>query len=306
MNEKTIPPPLPVMTWEEIEQGRPGQVNLPELTPVPTVAERAFLALARKWHDSVQCLAEGVERAFWHPLAHDDLVLSCLLLSVEWGSEFTEVAQKQMELNRKTAAAHTYLAWTESLAWELCQCANGHGCPVIPYFEDNHAWDRWTLARVASGDRCPPAQTQAVETLTLGLDYHTSAIRSWMMDLGWIARSWLVALQAVPHLLKNLADTLDAPFKAVGLAAALVQDRDVFWTLAKSFVPPPGFEEQYQDRLKYVEEHGILEMQSPFWRTEALCRKKIEQAGLGFRMAEGRKGVRKVTASQRKNERSTP
>ena len=29
---------------------------------------------------------------------------------------------------------------------------------------------------------------------------------------------------------------------------------------------------------------GILAMLAPFWQTEAICRKAIEQVGLGFRM----------------------
>ena len=73
---------------------------------------------------------------------------------------------------------------------------------------------------------------------------------------------------------------------AAGLAARLFDKPEGFVEFAKTFTPPDGFEDQYQDRLKQIQERGILAMQDTFWRTEASCRKGIERAILGFRVSK--------------------
>jgi len=104
-----------------------------------------------------------------------------------------------------------------------------------------------------------------------------------MMEIGWIARSWLSTPEAIPLLLKNLADTLGGPFNAAGLAAAIVSTEEEFWTLARDF-KYDRFAEQYAHRLKLLEEHGIFDIQAFFWKLEAQCRKVIGDAVLGLRL----------------------
>jgi hypothetical protein len=121
-----------------------------------------------------------------------------------------------------------------------------------------------------------PSEAVAVKKLTVNLDNHHSSIRCWMMEIGWIARSWLTASEAMPLLLKNLADTLGGPFKAAGLAAALVSTADEFWTLARDFKHhDDSFAEQYARRLKLLEDHGIFDIQASFWKLEAQCGKQL-------------------------------
>lgn len=243
----------PSLSWEDLETGKPGQLAL--FTPFPIVAERAFLALARQWHVDVQAVAKNTRL----PRAVDILALSCLLLAVEWGSEFTDVAWRQMEANWKAAAGHRDVSWHDELPWQLCEA------PLMM--------------------KKPPSETLGVKKLIVNLDHHNSSIRCWMMEIGWIARSWLAAPEAMPLLLKNLADTLGGPFLAAGLAAALVSTVDEFWTLARDFKHnDDGFAKQYADRLKFVKDYGILEVQAPFWNLEARCRKVIADAVLGLRL----------------------
>lgn len=252
--ELTRLPPPPIMTWEEIEQGCPGQVelNFPGLISSPTVAERAFLSLARGWQAEYEAQA-APKRLTSHM---GDLALACLILSVEWGSEFTDVARKQMKINRLTAAAHDHPSWMNELPWKLCQ----------------------------SSYLMSPSQSDAVDELTANLDHHNSSIRCWMMKIGWFVIPWLNPVESAVRLLKNLADTLSGPFMAASLAARLFDKEDYFLAFARTFTPPDSFEEQYQNRLKRVEEYGIQTVQAPFWETEAICRKEIERVGLGFRM----------------------
>jgi len=245
-------PPPPIMTWEEIEQGCPGQLNFPGLIPIPTVVERAFLVLAREW----QAEYEAQPAPKWLTSHMGDLALACLIVSVDWGNKFTDVARKQMETNRLTAAAHDHPSWMNELPWELCQ----------------------------SSFLMSPLQSDAVQKLTVNLDHHNSSIRCWMMEIGWFVVPWLNPIEATTRLLKNLADTLRGQFRAVGLAARLFDKEDDFLAFARTFTPPDSFEEQYQNRLKRVEELGIQTVQAPFWATEAICRKEIERDGLGFRM----------------------
>lgn len=266
------PPPPPVMTWEQMEQGQGGLSNITVPPPVPTMAERAFLKLAREWLVEVEKIPKDNALS----CAADELALACLLLAVEWGAEFTDVARQQMEVNREAVAARDRASWIDQLPWKLCLAAN-----------------------LAS-----PPQSDAVEELIANLDHHNSSIRCWMMKLGWMAVPWIKALastsmginpvEAAVRLLKNLADTLGGPFMAAGLAARLFDKADGFLSFAKDYARPAqrgedeecrtGMMEQYQDRLKYVEEHGIQAVQAPFWQAEALCRREIEKAGLGFKV----------------------
>jgi len=219
-----------------------------------TMAESAFLVLSRKWYADVQ----EVDKNTALPRAVDILALSCLILAVEWGHKFTEVPRHQMETNREAAAANRNPPWYDSLPWELCQ---------VPFM------------------MVAPSETIEVGRLTGNLDHHDSSIRCWMMEIGWMARSWMAAPEAMPLLLKNLADTLGGPFKAAGLAAALVSTADEFWTLARDFKHhDDSFAEQYARRLKLLEEHGIFDIQASFWKLEAQCRKAIADAVLGLRL----------------------
>lgn len=251
--EDVSSPPSPMMTWEQIEDGRPGQLSFPAFIPVPTMAERAFLTLAREWAS----LAEKTPQGNADPRSADERALSCLLLCVERGTEFTEVACQQMESNRKAAATRGQLSWMNELPWKLCQSANLMS---------------------------PPSERRAVEELTANLDHHNSSIRCWMMEIGWFVVPWLNPVEASVRLLKNLADTLCGPFMAAGLATRFFEKPESFFDFAKTFKPPAGFEAQYQNRLKTVEDSGILEMQADFWQTEAICRQHIERAVLGLRM----------------------
>ncbi len=265
----------PNLTWEDLESGEPGQPGL--FTTSPTIAERVFLVLARKWHVEVQAVSRNTPL----PRAVDILTLSCVLLAVEWGDKFTDVTWWQINNNLNAAAARrdelpsgrgwviapnrtkrtaTYrgVSWDDQLPWELCQ---------VPFM-------------IVS-----PPETVAVEKLTVNLDHHNSSIRYWMMEMGWMVRPWLATPEAMPRLLKNLADTLGGPFMAGGLAAALVSTDAEFWTLARDFKPNnQDFVEQYTDRLKYVKDHGILEIQTHFWNLEAQCRKVIADEVLGLRL----------------------
>ncbi len=251
--DRPSPPPPPVLTWEEIEQGKAGQLDFPALVTAPSMAERAFLSLSREWLAEYQgqtppkCLTSHM----------GDLALACLLLAVEWGKDFTRVAHAQMEENRITAAGHAKPSWMNELPWQLCQSV---------------------------GLKAAPKDTKAVANLTVNLDHHNSSIRYWMMEIGWFTVPWLDRVEATLRLFKNLADTLCGPFMAAGLASRFFDKEEEFFNIAKKFKPPKGFEDQYQDRLKHVEKHGILTMQTIFWQDEAICRREIELAVLSWRV----------------------
>lgn len=88
----------------------------------------------------------------------------------------------------------------------------------------------------------------------------------------------------LPILLKNLANTLGGPFLAAGLAAEVVENHDEFLRVARGFAPPDGFGAQYEDRLETIEEFGIVTIQAPFWKLEAECRHRFDEAALGLRL----------------------
>ncbi len=229
------------------ERGTPSQKAL--VPNLPIIAEYAFLALARRWYADFE---EDTNTS----TATDMLALSCLLLSVEWGDKFTDVARERMETNRK-AAENSDASWSDQLLWELCQ---------VPFM------------------LVSPPETVPVGELTGNLDHHNSSTRYSMMEIGWIARKWLAASEAIPRLLKNLAEASHHPFEAAGLVASLSGSQK-FWTLAHDFKPSdPLFAKQYADRLKIAREQGFLMMQGEFYVLEEYCREMIADAVLGLRL----------------------
>ena len=247
-------PPPPVMTWEEIEQGLPGQLNIPGLLPDPTIAERAFLALARKW----EAESAKVPAARPVPRSVDTCALACLLLAVEWGQDFSDVSWQQMERNRQAAKERREISWMDQLPWELCMAS------------------MWTQ----------PTRSDAVLTLLANLDHHNSATRIWMMEVGWCVIPWLHPTDTASKLLKNVANTLIAASDAGGMAARLFDNPKEFTAFANAFKPPFLFEEQYHQQLEAMLKNGICARQAMFWEMEATCRKLIEQTCLGLRMTK--------------------
>lgn len=266
----TISPP--VMNWEEIESGKPGQLNLKGMSPLPTIAERAFLTLARRWR--IEYEKQDPPRRFTNSMG--DLELACLLLSAEWGKDFTSVALAEAERNRDVTASHRQLSWMYEISWALCLCVD---------FRD------------------PPSKRQPVQELTVNLDHHASSIRTWMHEIAWCVFPWLNAKEALPLLLKNLADKLE--YESVGLAARFFDNNlNEFLDYARKFkyteymidwyrelnIDPSSemdrlsfFESQYQKALSDFEQNRISRYQASYWETEAICRKEIEAAVLLIR-----------------------
>lgn len=209
------------------------------------MAERAFIALAREWRACVG--STPVEQLL--PANHEILSLSCLLLAVEWGKTFKSATLDQAATNSAITEGRRSQNLVK-LPWDLC---------------------------LASGAESP-CNASAVLKLTSNLSHDNSSVRDLLMDIGWFVVPWLNPVEASVQLLNNLASTLMGAFKAAGLAARFFDKPEQFISFARDFTPK-SFMEQYQDRLKYVEEHGILELQASFWQTEALCRKEIERAG---------------------------
>ena len=239
------------MNWEEIEQNTPGQLGIPALVEMPTIAERAFVELSREWF----AIAKNTPKDQALPRDADLLTLACILLAVEWGKTFSEVANAQMGINRTFAENRRQPSWHDVLPWDLS---------IIVYLLDiTHA--------------------SPMQMLLANLDHHNSSIRCWMMEIAWFAFPRLNSEMALEKLYKNIADTLGGVDLAIGLASRFYGNTNDFMAAARAF-KPKEFEDQYQDRLKIIKENGVPSFQASLWKTEADCRKKIEESVLGFRM----------------------
>jgi hypothetical protein len=226
------------------------QLNLPGLVQKPTVAERAFLVLARRWHDGFAV----VDMNHAPPRDVDEVALACVLLAVEWGSDFTAVARNQCELNRELGSKRE-VPWIDCLPWELCEAS-------------------WAA---------DPRDTGAVETLTANLDHHNSALRGWCMELAWMCRPWLEKLVCTLSLLKNVADTLGGVEVAMGLARGLCSSDEELneFIAAYEHQPPDRFANQFAERIKAFRDVGFFLTQIHHLDLECRCRRMIEGAVLG-------------------------
>jgi len=234
-----------MLTWEQREAGLPGQWPLPGMEDVPTIAERSFLRLARRWHAAFVC-----DRSVSTPMRGADATsLAALLLAREHGRNSTDVATEVVEQNLERAEFGC-LPWIDQLSWRL----------------------------VAASREADPASSDAMKSLTVNLNHHDSSIRIWMMEIGWMVRPWLDRQTALPALLSNVAGTLGGVERAWALAGGLFDSEHDFVTGARAWTPDPRFADQYVQRCKALEEHGLLACQAGFWSLEAACRRLIEGA----------------------------
>ncbi|HVR70284.1 MAG TPA: hypothetical protein VMT87_05500 [Vicinamibacteria bacterium] len=189
------------------------------------------------------------------PWSDSLLELSCLLLAVEWGDDFTDVARRQTSLNLELAEDRD---WTKALTWSLCEA---------------------TYARRS------PADSRAVRKLVVNLAHHNSGVRLWMLYLGWICRQWLPSVEAISALLTNLAEALIGQEEAVALARELSGNDEEFSRLASEFRPKEMFAKQYSRRLDEAKRSGFTWGFAALRSMESECRQMLEAEVLGLRLA---------------------
>lgn len=223
------------------------------------LAEQAFIKLASLWHETAA--HSDPERAL--PKKADDTALACLLLHSEWGRQFGTAALQRADANARLASTRfpaqrlAFLdvgSWIDGLPWQLCRPAAALG-----------------------GDTGYP-----MGRLVLSLTHHQSSIRCWMMEIAWMVRASLPIDEAVPRLLKNVADTLLGVRMAMGLASALCPTNEELDKYIESYVPPEGFADQFNERIAAFRQEGFSLSPTYFWALECRCRRMIEQAVLGY------------------------
>jgi hypothetical protein len=232
------------LTWEEVEAGKEGQLPLPGVGECPTLAERAFLVLARNW----QVTFKQVPLDSTPPRQADLSLLAALLIAVEHGERFTEVARSQIRDNLELASGRGRGAWLDYLPWSLAD-ASRFVSPELSY---------------------------EVRELVANLIHHKSEIRVWMMEVGWVVRPWLRRESAMAPLLENVASTLIGVELAWGLAATLFDSAVEFQHEAECWIPS-DFKDQYGDRLLRLKD-STLSCQAPFWELETSLRKAAFEA----------------------------
>jgi hypothetical protein len=229
------------MTWEEYENGKDGQLNLPGFTEMPTLAERAFLMLAREWRASK---LSSQERTKAQGAREENTVLSCLLLASRWGSTFTPLPMAEVQTNRYKLGTSTAYQWLDDLAWDLCA---------------------YSLSDETE------RQSLTIESLIANLSHDSSSIRGWILDIAWLSRIELPALyarQAVNELLKNVA--VCCCDCSAALAARFFLKSDDFFEYASQYRPPASYETQYKNNLNRLKVDLQLSRQS-FMHTESEC-----------------------------------
>src|SRR5665213_529895 len=222
------------------------QMLLPGLGAMPTPYEGAFIRLARRWYDGSAAVAHD------HPLPRimDELALSAVLLAREYGKSFTNAAWRQAEANIVLAEKRAEsLSWADSLPWRIAVSAHS----------------------------LEPALCSGLNDLVCNLSHHNSSLRIWSMELAWMVQPWLERNTALPHLLKNVADTLSGVDMAWALAGTFFDSEEQVNAAASSW-QPLDYAEQYAERVALFKESGRLSAQAYFWKMEAGCRRLIAEA----------------------------
>ena len=229
--------PLPsVMDWEELESGLDGQLPLPTVLECPTLAERAFLSLARSWAKQLGELPEHHAP----PRDFDLLALSALAIAFDRTDDFTNVARQQVRVNIALCHERGSSGWLDSIVWSLME---------VRHLQNLH-------------------DSTQMQELVANLNHHNSAIRIWMMEIAWVMRAKLPRDKVLPLLLENVASTLAGVDKAWGLASILFEDRDTFLEAASDWSPGNDFNDQYAERVEQLKDVTFA-CQATFWKMEA-------------------------------------
>lgn len=218
-----------------------------------TLAEQAFVTLARQWRD----MAEKAGRDGDLPGQADMVSLACLLLAVEWGWGFSKAAdslrRENDSLARQRLKAGPY-AILDMYVWELCE----------------------------GGIADESLRAESMYSLRENMTHHNSAIRKRIMTMAWMVRHWFTSDDEIALLLKNVADTLCGFRMAFGLARGLCVIDEELELFVVWFNPPDGFADQFADRITMFREEGFVLSQKELWECEARCRRMTQKAVFGM------------------------
>jgi hypothetical protein len=195
------------------------------------------------------------------------MALACLLLAVEWGKQFAGAINQEIRENEQLASSR----WTASSRGALAAIT---GMDVVARLEALV----WTLC--GSGMAGAPSRTEGMALLLDALIHGRSFFREWMIQIGWMIRAWLPVAEAVPLLLRNVADTLAGVRLSMGLAHRLCAADDTLEAFIAGFRAPEGFADQFAHRIAMFREEGFALSEMSLWELECRCRRMIEQAVL--------------------------
>jgi hypothetical protein len=188
------------------------------------------------------------------PVELDDLTLACLLMAFEWGA--SSPAETTNALNECMQKAGNRF-WFDRLPWQL----------AIDFCTQEHRGANF------------------LDELTASFDHHNSSIRMWMFDVGWCVRQALNPVEAVPRLMKNVADTLGHWDASLGLCRSFFPTDEAFWQAANEF-QPEDLADQYRQRMELTHKEGLRFFQRHFERRELRVRQLINQSTLGLTKEE--------------------
>lgn len=106
-----------------------------------------------------------------------------------------------------------------------------------------------------------------------------------MFDIGWCVRQSLNPGEAVPRLLKNVADTLGHWDASLGLCRSLFPTDEAFWQTAIEY-QPADLADQYRERMELTHKEGLRFFQRHFEWRELRVRQLINQFTLGLTKEE--------------------
>jgi hypothetical protein len=249
------PPPAPLMTWAEEENGKEGQLNLPAFTDMPILAERAFILLAREWRESIR---SDEPLTNLQTIREQKIIWACLLLAVRWGQAFTSLPINEVRANQWPCRHKSIYGWLDTQAWDLCE---------------------YCLSKTPRSD--PPISV--IDQLVAALAHEDSSVRKRVFDFVWLTVPKIPAaytVATVQALLKDVADTLRWHTHAAALASRFFTTRTFFIAYAEQFQPPAEYARQYAERLGRMERR-LADICTPFIEIENQCWQLITETILG-------------------------
>lgn len=249
------PQSVPLMSWEEEESGKEGQLNLPAFTDMPTLAERAFILLAREWRKSVR---SNEPLTNIQAIREQKTIWACLLLAVRWGHTFTSLPAREVGSNQWSGRHNNKFGWLDRQAWDLCE---------------------YCLLKTPRSS--PPIRV--IDQLVAALSHEDSSTRKRVFDFVWLAVPKIPAaytVAAVQALLRDVAGTLRWHSHAAALASRFFNTRTCFITYAQQFQPTTEYAQQYAERLGKVERR-LADVCTPFIEIENHCWQLITETLLG-------------------------
>ncbi len=117
--------------------------------------------------------------------------------------------------------------------------------------------------------------------LLRGISHAKTDIRGWCMQIAWMLRNHLPHPDTLEILFHNLVQDEELLPNTLGLARAIVESDESFFSRLEAFERATHLEPEFHDKLEQIKEKQLLPLSVLFWQQqEQVCRLVIDETAV--------------------------